>query len=131
MFTGDTKDDAKNFDRLCNSNALGPIYDLISYLFYIKNPKRYLPNKPSHFEISFALLGEYYNFKMSRQCSWSNYQEFINRISEIRTGLEDYFGDTKNFDEKISMIDAHSFCWIIANYSELLKIDLNCPRLIT
>ena len=111
--------DAELFEQLAHTDAIGKKYDLISYLFFLKNSRRYLPNRPENFENAFALLGDPFVFRMSGQCSWINYSEFLNRISEIREILE------PQFEEKISLIDAHSFCWVIAHNPDILEIDLD------
>jgi hypothetical protein len=111
--------DDEIFDKLADITSIGGNYDLISYLFFLKNSRRYLPNRPKSFEKAFALLGEYFVFRMSKRCNWTNYSEYLNRMSEIRELLQ------PKFEEKISLIDAHSFCWVIAHNPKILEIDLN------
>ncbi len=112
--------DDKIFDELADKTTIGGHYDLISYLFFLKNSMRYLPNRPKNFENAFRLLGESFVFRMSGRCNWTNYSEYLNRMSEIRELLQ------PKFEEKISLIDAHSFCWVIANNPKILEIDINC-----
>lgn len=114
--------DEEIFDDLTDNNAIGKTYDLVSYLFFIKDSLLYLPNRPKNFERGFELLGEDFSFPISGQCSWGNYSGFCARINKIRELLD------RKFDEKISLIDAHSFCWVIAHHPEILKIDLNKPQ---
>jgi hypothetical protein len=114
--------DEEIFDKLTGKDAIGKTYDLISYLFFIKDARLYLPNRPKNFENAFKLLGEDFVFPMSRHCSWGNYLGFNTRISKIRDLI------APKFDEKISLIDAHSFCWVIGHHPEILKIDLNSPQ---
>lgn len=129
LYTGDTKDEEKIFDELCDQNALGAIYDLISYLFFIKNPDRYVPNKPNNFQNAFRLLGDHYYLQMSQRCSWKNYQDFLRIMEEIRMNLVNYYTARYDFNEEISLIDAHSFCWIIShNLEKIKKAEPVSPR---
>jgi len=121
LYIGDNDNEGEIFDELCDQNALGAIYDLISYLYFIKNPDRYVPNKPNNFQDAFRLLGEHYYFRMSLHCSWENYQTFLGRLEEIRQNLVKYYSARYDFNEEISLIDAHSFCWIISHNLEKIK----------
>jgi len=114
--------DDEIFEALIDNDALGGNYDLISYLFFIKDDLLYLPNRPKSFEKAFELLGNEFEFKMSWNCSWENYQGFCNRIAKIRDLL------APEFDENISRIDAHSFCWVIARNPQILKIDISSAQ---
>lgn len=120
LYTEKNTDD-EIFDKLTNNDALGKTYDLISYLFFIKD-SFYLPNRPNNFERAFELLGEPFVYRMSKHCSWVNYLNFCTRISKIRELL------APKFDEKLTLLDAHSFCWVIGHHPEILKIDLNSSQ---
>lgn len=93
--------DAKAFDDAVS--FWGGKYDLLGYLFFIKNNKKYLPINSSNFDERFQLLGV--PLKTSRNCSSSNYFAFVNCIDELRKQMEKYYG----FD--ISLLDAHSVIW--------------------
>lgn len=121
LFTLYTSDnDEKVHNTIVKKDYLGGKYDLISYLFFLKNSKRYLPTRPERFEEAFSRLS--INFKMRGQCSWTNYCTYINIISEIRERLAPFF------EEKIELLDAHSFCWVLGYKPEILTIDLNSPK---
>ncbi len=86
----------------------GRKYDLVAYLFFIKDSTKYLPISSGNFDKSFSLLGV--DFKTSGECSWDNYSQFIEIINEIRKVMEEELplgGSTPR------LIDAHSFVWIV------------------
>ncbi len=84
----------------------GKKYDLIAYLFFIKDRTRFLPIRATEFDKRFEILN--INFKAAFQCSWDNYVEYIGIIKEIRHYLEEYLGIT------VQLIDAHSFVWMLS-----------------
>ncbi|SDL31244.1 hypothetical protein SAMN04487833_11671 [Sarcina sp. DSM 11001] len=53
--------------------VLGRYYDIISYLFFIKDPKRFLPVSPGNFENSLESVGIKHD--LSDQCSWEKYHK--------------------------------------------------------
>jgi hypothetical protein len=63
----------------------GRRYDLIAYLFYLKDWSHFLPISPERFDTAFEMLG--IELKTSKQCSWKNYQGFLRVIRE----LNDYY----------------------------------------
>ena len=86
--------------------VFGAKYDLISYLFFLKDGGRYLPVRPRFFDNSFRILG--IDLKMEGRCSWGNYSEYLEAISSVRSHLDSFFG----FDEPPTLLDAHSFVWM-------------------
>lgn len=78
-------------------------YDVIAYLFYIKDYTRFFPIRSSSFDERLEMLN--IDFKTSHMCSWENYMEFISIIFEIKFYIEEYYGFS------IRPIDAHSFVW--------------------
>ena len=85
----------------------GKQYPLIAYLFFIKDKSKFLPIRTTYFDSTFALLDV--DFKTTRKCSWENYQQFIELIEQLRILLSD------RFEEKVELLDAHSFAWIISS----------------
>lgn len=96
-------DDSVAFENAVN--FFGAKYDLIAYMFFIKNSDLYLPITPQNFEKCFATLG--IDIKLQRKCSWSNYTKYISLIRNIKDEFEKYFGF------EINLLDAHSFVWMI------------------
>ncbi|MCH4007594.1 MAG: HNH endonuclease [Eubacterium sp.] len=90
----------------------GRKYDIISYLFYLKDPDNYFPCRPTRFEKAFELLGMETKFFSS--CTYGNYTGFCNALKELATFYSSYA-------DHISALDAHSFVWIISQYPEVKK----------
>lgn len=99
------KQDERSFDDLVN--IFGRDYPLIAYLFFLKDCSRYLPIAPTYFDRAFKLLGV--EFKTSHKCSRENYQTYISLIRELKTML------AESLDPEATLLDAHSFAWILAN----------------
>lgn len=93
------------FDPICG--MFGKKYDLISYLYFVLDPNRYLPIRPSIFDGLFKKLG--ISLQTSGRCSWDNYQEFLGTVSEVRDLMKEYFQQ-----EDVDMLDAHSFLWTLS-----------------
>ena len=64
--------------------AFGAKYDLISFLFFVKDDTNYLPVSPRHFDKGFAFLN--IKFKTSLHCSWENYLAYI-KIIKIQDSI--------------------------------------------
>jgi hypothetical protein len=61
-------------------------YQLIAYLFFIKDKDQYLPISQEQFDAIFAAMG-LTDFKTSRNASWENYSTFIDIIKDVREFL--------------------------------------------
>ena len=96
-------EDAKSFEKAVK--IFGGRYDLIAYLFFIKDKNKYLPISPKRFEQAFNLFG--IDIKLQYNCSWGNYSKYINLIEQIKEEFEDCCGI------KINLLDAHSFVWMV------------------
>ena len=103
VFKGDDEEEAFGFAV----NVFGAKYDLISFLFFIKDDTRYLPISPMNFDKSFGVLN--IDFKTSFNCNWENYNQYISLISLIGDILNDKLPTLS----KVRLIDAHSFVWIL------------------
>ncbi|MFA7132931.1 MAG: hypothetical protein WC108_06495, partial [Bacteroidales bacterium] len=90
------------FERLINE---GLSYQFIAYLFFIKDSNKYLPISQEQFDKIFEYIG-INDFKTRNNVSWDNYFEFCNIIKSVRDFL-------KTKDEKTTLLDAHSFLWIL------------------
>ena len=91
-------------------NIFGKKYALIAYLFFAKDNSKYLPIAPSYFDNAFRLLGV--EFKTSKRCSWENYSQYINLISELKVML------SEALSSEVSILDAHSFTWMLSAQME-------------
>ena len=96
------KKEQECFEKLCK--LFGKKYDLISYLYFIIDPNRYLPLRSSIFDDIFKKLE--IDFQLSGRCSWENYQEFLSIVAEIRDYMREYYQH-----DDIDLTEAHSFLW--------------------
>lgn len=93
-------------------HEIGFSYQLIAYLFFIKNFQKYMPISQEQFDKIFSSLG--IDFKTIHNCSWENYLEYNEIIKQFRKQLSLRF-------QNVSLLDAHSFLWIYGFQFE--KID--------
>ncbi|HEV3146740.1 MAG TPA: HNH endonuclease [Gemmataceae bacterium] len=91
-------------------SLFGKKYSLIAYLLFLKDRTKYLPIATTFFDRTFELLGA--QFKTTRRCSWENYLEYVRLITEIKAMLGEALA------AEISLLDAHSFAWILASQME-------------
>jgi predicted HNH restriction endonuclease len=97
-------DNATVFDELLK---YGHPYNLIAYLFFIKDDKQFLPISQKKFDEIFLELN-LPAFKTSGNASFDNYSTFNFVVKQVRDFL-------KTKDKSISLLDSHSFLWIIGN----------------
>ena len=95
-------------------------YQFIAYLFFIKDSQRYLPITQERFDQIFELIG-LTDFKTSGRASWDNYTEFININKQVRDFL-----NTK--DPKASLLDAHSFLYILGSQMKEANFTFSSSR---
>jgi hypothetical protein len=88
---------------------VGSRYDLIAYLFFLKDWDRYMPIAPTTFDTAFSALR--LDLSTSHQCSWSNYEVYNGALREIQTALAEEMGAVD-----VRLIDAHSFCWLLVRH---------------
>ncbi len=50
---------------------------------------------------------------MTGKCSWDNYTGFIDIVSQIRNDLQSYFDGLNIPHVNVTLIDAHSFLWML------------------
>ncbi len=86
-----------------NFVEIGFSYQLIAYLFFIKNHQKYMPISQEKFDEIFSSIN--IDFKTSHNCSWENYLEYNEIIKQFRKQL------SQNY-KTASLLDAHSFLWI-------------------
>lgn len=86
-----------------NFVEIGFSYQLIAYLFFIKNHQKYMPISQEKFDEIFSSIN--IDFKTSHNCSWENYLEYNEIIKLFRKHLSQRF-------KAVSLLDAHSFLWI-------------------
>lgn len=84
----------------------GARYDLLAYLFFVRDWDRFMPIATRTFDTAFAQLG--LDLTMSANASWVNYRAYNAALNEIRQALAEYADITD-----ARLIDAHSFCWML------------------
>ena len=117
------KDDGLAFNQAID--FLGGRYPVISFLFYLKDPSKYIPVRPNNFLEKFIALG--LDTDCLRDCLWENYKELISVLEEIQLFLIDEFKY-----EDINLLDAHSFVWMswmLSKDIEELKVIVNRDRI--
>ena len=102
------RDSGKAFEDLVE--VVGKKYPLLAYLMFLKDNTRFLPIAPKTFERSLPRLG--IDFSASGKCSWVNYQHFNGILLELQKLL------SEQLDCEVSVLDAHSFAWIIGRQME-------------
>jgi len=106
LYCGGSDKDA--FDR--QTDVFGRKYGLVAYLFFLKDKSKYMPIAPQTFDLAFEKLE--IDFRTSRQCSWDNYTQYNSLLGQIRRFLSGHL------QEDLSLLDAHSFVWILASQME-------------
>ena len=91
------------FDNL--TKLIGRRYDLLAYLCFVKNRRKFAPIAPKFFDNAFNKLG--IEVKTSHKCSWGNYVEYLNSIKSVQNYL------TSKLEDEVYFLDAHSFLWTI------------------
>lgn len=103
-----------------NFVEIGFSYQLIAYLFFIKNHQKYMPISQEKFDEIFGSIS--IDFKTSHNCSWENYVEFNEIIKLFRKQLSLRF-------KNVSLLDAHSFLWIYGFHLDEPKEKINEEKL--
>jgi hypothetical protein len=99
-----SKSDEKAFESF--RSLVGNRYDIVAYLFFLKDWNRFMPIAPETFDEAFRLLG--LNLVTSGHCSWPNYAQYNDRLMAVREALRETLGISD-----ARLIDAHSFCWML------------------
>lgn len=91
-----------SFETICK--LFGRKYDLVAYLYFIIDPKKYLPIRSAIFNDIFIKLG--IELRTLNRCSWENYQDYLSTITNVRDAMREHFQS-----EEIDLLDAHAFLW--------------------
>lgn len=86
-------------------DLVGKRYDLLAYLFYLRDGDRYMPIATTTFDKAFSRMGV--DLRTTQRCSWQNYLQYNETLEAVRTLLD------KAVEQPVSLIDAHSFCWLL------------------
>ena len=77
LFEGN--EDSVAFEEI--ASAVGRNYDVLGFLFFLKNPDQYMPIRSDMFEDRLRLLGV--DAHLSHNCTWESYQQYNGWINEI------------------------------------------------
>jgi hypothetical protein len=92
------------FERF--QGLVGARYDLVAYLFFLKDWNRFMPIAPTTFDKAFELLGV--ELVTAKQSSWENYARYNEALRVIQRMLLEVAGVAG-----ARLVDAHSFCWML------------------
>ena len=95
------------FEDLLNE---GLSYQFIAYLFFLKEKNKFVPLSQERFDSIFEKIG-IPDFKTRNNASWENYEKFCAIIKQVQNFL-------KTKDKNTSLLDAHSFLWILGDQKE-------------
>lgn len=98
----------------------GLSYQIIAYLFFIKDSNKYLPISQERFDLIFERLGVS-DFRTRNNASWENYIEFCSIIKSVHIFL-------KEKDTSASLLDAHSFLWILGGQQITVRKKENTTK---
>jgi len=99
-----SKSEEKAFEEF--RELAGNRYDLVAYLFFLKDWDRFMPIAPTTFDKAFRLFG--FDLVTSGRCSWANYARYNENLLEVQRALRNFRGI-----RDARLIDAHSFCWML------------------
>lgn len=92
-------------------------YDLVSYLFFLRDDERFLPVKSTFFDRAFRAINV--DYRMEGSASWDNYRGFLDRVDAVREALE----ATLPVAGGVTLLDAHSFLWVTQAYPDFAKYE--------
>lgn len=92
----------------------GSRYDLLAYLFFLKDWTRFMPIATTTFDDAFRLLE--IGLITRQRCSWENYADYNEALRAVQRHLIDRAGL-----RGARLIDAHSFCWIRVRLGNIPK----------
>ena len=92
-------------------------YNLVSYLFFLKDDERFLPVKSTRIDSAFRAINV--DYRVGGNASWDNYRGFLDRVDAVREALE----ATLPVAGGVTLLDAHSFLWVTQNYSDFKSYE--------
>lgn len=99
--------DRSEEDVFQNLHDLGGMhYEVLAYLFFLKDWDHFMPIRTKTFDAAFLALG--LDLRTTLQCSWENYCDYNEALQEVLAALRDITSL-----KGVRLIDAHSFCWML------------------
>ena len=112
LFEGN--EDSVAFEEIVS--AIGGNYDVVGFLFFLKDPNHYMPIRSDMFEERLRLLGV--DAHLGHNCTWESYHQYNDWINEIYQYLR------ANLNSTVQPIDAHSFLWVVPGLSKYMDSDM-------
>ena len=109
----ESDDDEYSFSELIDT--IGGNFDIVAFIFFLKDCGNYLPIRSQLFDDNFALLDLKSN--LAGHCTWEKYLEFIGWIKEVQEAL------VRNINDDITLLDAHSFIWILPEIEKYMSAE--------
>lgn len=103
-FFKDRSEDAKAFEDF--RKLAGNRYDILAYLFFLKDWKSFMPIAPTTFDKAMKIFE--IDLVTSGHCSWQNYSAYNESLIAVQESLREVAGV-----RDVRLIDAHSFCWML------------------
>lgn len=97
-------------------SIVGNRYDIVAYLFFLKDLQIYMPISTEAFDEAFKELT--LDVKTSGKCSWANYQDYLHALSDTRAALSGISGLSD-----VKLVDAHSFCWLLVRLGPDVPVE--------
>lgn len=85
--------------------TVGKSFDVLGFMFFLKDPEIYMPVRSQRFDDRFKLLSV--DSQLTGNCSWEKYQQYNDWVREVQAFLQ------QNLNPVVTMIDAHSFLWVL------------------
>lgn len=101
------------FDAI--ADIVGRRYELLAYLFFLRDRHRFAPIRTTTFDKVFVRLG--IGLTTAHQCSWDNYQAYLGALGQVHDAL-------LARELSASFLDAHSFCWMVGRFREAGDTDI-------
>ena len=99
-------------------------YNLIAYLFFIKQPAKYMPIAQERFNKIFKnVLQIDFRLAEGKDTSWNNYTTYNQIIEQVR-------GFLVIKGKECTLLDAHSFLWVMQDEKFEINIDKNMEKFI-
>ena len=108
LYKGD--DDLAAFQKIVD--AVGGYFDILGFVFFLKDCEQYSSIRSRKFDEKFKVLG--LASDLEGNCTWEKYQEYNAWIKEIQSFLR------SRINKEFTMIDAHSFVWVLPGIAEYL-----------
>ena len=108
------QDDSLAFGKIVD--AIGGFFDILGFICFLKDSDKYLPIRSRLFDDCFRILGLESN--LEGNCTWEKYAENNSWIGTICNYLK------RRINPSITMIDAHSFIWMLPDIEEYIDLNL-------